>query len=59
MRTEIEAYYRRMGEVTRLAEGGGQLEFLRTRDVLARVLPPPPAAVLDVGGATGVGSSRR
>lgn len=53
MRTEIAAYYRRMGEATRLATGGGRLEFLRTWDVLSRVLPPPPAAVLDVGGATG------
>lgn len=54
MRTEITAYYRRMGERTRLATGAARLEFLRTWDVLLRVLPPPPAALLDVGGATGI-----
>jgi SAM-dependent methyltransferase len=54
MRAEIEAYYERGGEVERLASGAGRLEFLRTWDVLTRVLPPAPARVLDVGGATGV-----
>jgi SAM-dependent methyltransferase len=43
-----------MGETTRLTAGNGRLEFLRTRDILRRVLPSPPAQVLDVGGATGV-----
>jgi SAM-dependent methyltransferase len=52
--TEILDYYRQGGEHTRLASGVGRLEFLRTWDVLSRVLPPAPAAVLDVGGATGV-----
>jgi SAM-dependent methyltransferase len=47
-------YYRKGGEGVRLAGGAGRLEFLRTWDVLARILPPAPAAVLDVGGATGV-----
>lgn len=52
--TEILDYYRAGGERTRLAEGHGRFEFLRTWDVLSRVLPPAPAVVLDVGGATGV-----
>ncbi|GIH17669.1 class I SAM-dependent methyltransferase [Rugosimonospora africana] len=52
--TEILDYYRAGGERSRLAEGHGRLEFLRTWDVLTRVLPPAPALVLDVGGATGV-----
>jgi SAM-dependent methyltransferase len=47
-------YYRRGGERERLTAGQGRLEFLRTWDVLTRVLPKTPAAVLDVGGATGV-----
>ncbi|MER7442812.1 class I SAM-dependent methyltransferase [Micromonospora avicenniae] len=51
---EIMDYYRQGGERDRLAAGTGRLEFLRTWDVLTRVLPDPPAAVLDVGGATGV-----
>jgi len=54
MRAEVRDYYRQMGETTRLTAGNGRLEFLRTRDILARVLPSPPARVLDVGGATGV-----
>ncbi|MGC4807836.1 class I SAM-dependent methyltransferase [Micromonospora sp. DT233] len=51
---EIMDYYRRGGERARLATGQGRLEFLRTWDVLTRVLPGAPATVLDVGGATGV-----
>lgn len=51
---EILDYYRQGGERVRLTSGTGLLEFLRTRDVLSRFLPPPPATVLDVGGATGV-----
>jgi SAM-dependent methyltransferase len=51
---EVREYYRRLGETTRLSAGAGRLEFLRTRDILSRVLPPAPARVLDVGGATGV-----
>jgi SAM-dependent methyltransferase len=54
MRAEIMEYYRTGVETTRLLTGHGRLEFLRTWDVLTRVLPPAPAAVLDVGGATGV-----
>ncbi len=53
MQPEIMEYYQRGGETTRLTAGDGRLEFLRTWDVLQRVLPPAPAAVLDVGGATG------
>ncbi|MEU4245553.1 methyltransferase domain-containing protein [Actinoplanes sp. NPDC026619] len=50
----ISPYYERGGEADRLNTGGGRLEFLRTRDVLRRVLPAAPARVLDVGGGTGV-----
>src|SRR4051794_33508041 len=51
---EVLAYYERLGETSRLDEGNGRLEFLRTWDILGRVLPPPPGRILDVGGATGV-----
>lgn len=51
---EVLAYYRRLGETGRLAQGSGLLEFLRTWDVLTRTLPAAPAEILDVGGATGV-----
>ncbi len=54
MHVDIVEYYRQMGEATRLQGPEGRLEFLRTWDILTRVLPAAPAAVLDVGGATGV-----
>ncbi|NMO56238.1 methyltransferase domain-containing protein [Actinoplanes sp. TBRC 11911] len=55
LRPEIMNYYQRGGERNRLTVSSrGRLEFLRTWDVLTRVLPAPPATVLDVGGATGV-----
>jgi len=53
MRAEIRDYYERGLENARLSLGAGRLEFLRTWDILTRVLPRPPAPVLDVGGATG------
>ncbi|MET8151778.1 class I SAM-dependent methyltransferase [Actinoplanes sp. NPDC049668] len=51
---EILEYYEHGGEHERLSAGTGRLEFLRTWDLLTRALPPAPARVLDVGGATGV-----
>lgn len=50
---EILEYYERGGERDRLTAGTGRLEFLRTLDVLTRTLPPAPAVIVDVGGATG------
>ncbi|TDU88793.1 ubiquinone/menaquinone biosynthesis C-methylase UbiE [Kribbella voronezhensis] len=52
----IRGFYRdRYREDDRLARSGhGQLEFVRTQELLRRFLPVPPATVLDVGGATGV-----
>ena len=49
---DIAAYYDRGKEERRLGDWG-RLEFLRTRELLARFLPAPPATVLDVGGAAG------
>jgi SAM-dependent methyltransferase len=49
---DIAAYYDRGDEAGRLADWG-RLEFLRTRELLSRFLPAPPATVLDVGGAAG------
>jgi ubiquinone/menaquinone biosynthesis C-methylase UbiE len=48
------AYYGAGGEAGRLLSGAGQLELLRTREVLLRYLPPAPAEVLDVGGGAGI-----
>jgi 2-polyprenyl-3-methyl-5-hydroxy-6-metoxy-1,4-benzoquinol methylase len=53
---EILARYAEGREQTRLTSGPS-LELLRTRVLLERFLPPPPARVLDVGGAGGVYAS--
>jgi ubiquinone/menaquinone biosynthesis C-methylase UbiE len=50
---EIEEFYRHSDERHRLSGGAGMLEKLRMLSIFARHLPPPPAAVIDVGGATG------
>jgi len=44
-------------EGRRITEGLGQLELLRTQEVLGRYLPAAPSSILDVGGATGVHAS--
>jgi SAM-dependent methyltransferase len=49
----IRAYYDRGEERERLSDGAGQLEFLRTTEILARRLPPPPAVIADIGGGPG------
>jgi SAM-dependent methyltransferase len=52
---DLHAYYaHHFVEDDRLrATAHGRLEFERTRELLRRYLPSPPARVLDVGGATG------
>lgn len=50
---EVQAYYAAFAEESRLQLGPFRLEFERTREILARVLPRPPARVVDVGGAAG------
>jgi SAM-dependent methyltransferase len=50
---EVAEHYGLGLEDARLRTGHGRLEWIRTQEVLARVLPPPPATVLDVGGGTG------
>ncbi|MGW1023744.1 class I SAM-dependent methyltransferase [Streptomyces sp. NPDC002577] len=54
VREEILAYYAQGKEDARLRKGVGRLEFWRTREILRRHLPEPPARLLDVGGGTGV-----
>ena len=50
----LDHYEREIDEGQRLARGLGQLELLRTREIVRRHLPPAPRRVLDVGGGTGV-----
>jgi SAM-dependent methyltransferase len=50
---DIRTFYERYDEAERLGQGYFALEEARTRALLERHLPPPPSAVLDVGGAAG------
>jgi ubiquinone/menaquinone biosynthesis C-methylase UbiE len=49
----IVNYYNTYDEQGRLDETFGQIEYVRTRDIIRRHLESPPAVVLDVGGAAG------
>jgi ubiquinone/menaquinone biosynthesis C-methylase UbiE len=49
----ITDFYNRTPEESRLQQGPFQLEQARTRELIQRVAPPPPAIVVDVGGAAG------
>lgn len=51
---EILQFYEQGREQDRLARGIGALELARTRELLERFLPPPPADILDVGGGPGI-----
>jgi ubiquinone/menaquinone biosynthesis C-methylase UbiE len=50
---EVQAFYAAYPEESRLELGPFRLEFERTKDIFARVLPPAPACIVDVGGAAG------
>ncbi len=49
----IAEYYSRTPEDDRLAQGPFLLEGLRTRELIQRHAPDPPASVLDIGGGAG------
>jgi SAM-dependent methyltransferase len=49
----IADYYDRWPEEGRLQLGPFQLEEARTRELIQRFVPSPPATVVDVGGAAG------
>jgi len=51
---EVQRYYAEFPEESRLSSASGRLEFERTKDILARVLPPAPCRIIDVGGAAGI-----
>src|SRR5712671_698312 len=51
--SSIRAYYDRAPEESRLELGAFRLEELRSRELILRHAPEPPAVVLDVGGAGG------
>ena len=49
----VKHYETVKGEATRLSQGSHRLEFERTKEILLRNLPPPPAQILDAGGGPG------
>jgi ubiquinone/menaquinone biosynthesis C-methylase UbiE len=49
----IKAYYDSAPEESRLEIGAFRLEEVRSRELILRHLPAPPAVVLDIGGAAG------
>jgi SAM-dependent methyltransferase len=51
--SDLVAYYDEGREQERLRTLF-RLEFVRTQELLARFLPPPPARILDVGGGAGI-----
>jgi SAM-dependent methyltransferase len=53
-RHEIIAHYEAIDEGSRITEGFGQLELVRTQEIIRRHLPSTPQRVVDIGGAKGV-----
>jgi ubiquinone/menaquinone biosynthesis C-methylase UbiE len=51
---ETLGYYGEGRESSRLRKDNGLIELARTRELLQRFVPPPPAVVLDIGGGAGV-----
>jgi ubiquinone/menaquinone biosynthesis C-methylase UbiE len=50
---KVVEYYNGFDEQTRLSDNWGQVEFLRTQDIISRYLKKTPSVILDVGGAAG------
>jgi ubiquinone/menaquinone biosynthesis C-methylase UbiE len=50
----IQHYYDRGLEIHRLSGAVGELELFRTKEIIGRYLPQPPALILDVGGGPGI-----
>ena len=50
---EIIDYYASGRELDRLTRGIGPLEFARTKELIERFFPRPPAVVFDIGGGPG------
>jgi ubiquinone/menaquinone biosynthesis C-methylase UbiE len=53
-RERVLRYYSDSDEAARLRTTWFQLEYERTRELIQRHLPPPPAGVIDAGGASGI-----
>jgi len=50
---KVVKYYGDYDEQARLSSNLGEIEFVRTQNIISRYLKSPPAKVLDIGGAAG------
>lgn len=50
---ELEAFYNRASEETRLEKGMGVFEFERIKSLIEKYAPVAPSKIIDVGGGTG------
>ena len=50
---KVVEYYSNYDEQSRLAKNLGQIEFVRTQNIIRHHLAKPPAVILDIGGAAG------
>lgn len=51
---EIMRYYEKGLEAQRFSGALGELELVRTKEIMSRYLPDPPLTILDVGGGPGI-----
>ncbi len=51
--SRLSSYYERKNEDRRLQSGLGELEFLRTKEIIQSVLPEGNLSIADIGGGTG------
>ena len=49
----VRSYYARFPEERRLSSGSAQIEAARTKALIRRCVPEPPAQVVDAGGGAG------
>ena len=49
----INHFYTKASEETRLDKGMGLFEFERIKSLIDKYLPPSPSCILDIGGGTG------
>lgn len=51
---EALRHYQTTDEEGRLLSPSGQLEFIRSIEIIQRYLPKPPAKIIDIGGGCGI-----
>jgi 2-polyprenyl-3-methyl-5-hydroxy-6-metoxy-1,4-benzoquinol methylase len=52
--SEMFDHYRQIDESKRLSSGAGELEQIRTKELIERASPKNRSVIVDVGGAAGV-----